>query len=174
MPAAPREPALSVLGSAWTETSTEAVTGRWPRRTRTREVDWFRDWLVDGRPLRERASIGHSRADDRPLMWGPEAGDAVVVASLRALLAEEVGPDEEWVRFPDGRTAILFCGLCGDIWCGAISADVRVEESIVEWRDVAYQDRITGEIAADRPPFTLRFERGPYERTIRELITGWR
>lgn len=100
--------------------------------------------------------------------------DAVVVASLRALLGEDVGPQEEWVSFPDGRTGILFCALCGDIWCGAISAHVDVGETIVAWNDIAFQDRVTNEVSADGPTLTLHFEREPYERTIRDLLTNWR
>ena len=100
--------------------------------------------------------------------------DAGVAASLEALLSRDVGPEEESVRFPDGRTAILFCGACGDIWCGAISARVAVGEDFVEWRDVAFQNRVTKEISTGGPTLTLRFERGAYERTIRDLINGWR
>ena len=54
--------------------------------------------------------------------WDP----GPVPTFLTALLAEDVGPEEEWVSFPDGRTGILFRALCGDIWCGAISAHVDV------------------------------------------------
>jgi len=165
---------LSVLSSVWAETDEVTVTGRWPRRVETRTVVHFRDWLVDGRSLRDWISYGDPRDDKRPLMYKAIPDGAVVVASLKALLVEDVGPEEEWVSFPDGRTGILFCALCGDIWCGAISARVEVCESIVEWRDIAFQDRVTNEISADGPALTLRFEREPYQRTIRDLINGWR
>ena len=163
-----------MLGSVWAEASEVTVGGSWPSRVKTRTVIYFRDWLVDGRPLRDWISYGDPRQDSRPLMDKAILDDAVVVASLRALLGEDVGPEEEWVSFPDGRTGILFCALCGDIWCGAISARVVVGESIVEWKDIAFQDRVTNEISADGPRLTLRFERESYERTIRDLITSWR
>lgn len=133
-----REP--SVLGSVWAEASEVTVGGRWPSRVETRTVIYFRDWLVNGRPLRDWISYRDPRDDKRPLMDKAIPDDAVVVASLRALLDEDVGPEKEWVSFPDGRTGILFCALCGDIWCGAISAHVDVGESIVEWKDIAFQD----------------------------------
>ncbi|KRC62308.1 hypothetical protein ASE14_00170 [Agromyces sp. Root81] len=107
-------------------------------------------------------------------MWETNQYGAGVVASLEALISRDVGPEEELVRFPDGRTAILFCGACGDIWCGAISTRVEVADDSVAWRDIAFQDRITGEISTDGPPPTLRFERDAYERTIRDLIGEWR
>ncbi|MET4158155.1 hypothetical protein [Agromyces sp. PvR057] len=107
-------------------------------------------------------------------MYETNQYDAGVAASLHALLSSDVGAEEESVRFPDGRTAILFCGRCGDIWCGAISARVEVGQQFVEWSDIAFQDRVTNEISLDGPKLTLRFERTAYERTIRALINGWR
>ena len=146
----------SVLTSAWAKAVEESIGGRWPRRTKIRTVIRFRDWLIDGRPLRDWIAYGDPRDNERPLMYESNQYDAGVAASLEALLSRDVGPEEESVRFPDGRTAILFCGACGDIWCGAISARVEVGKHFVVWSDIAFQDRVTNEISTDRPALTLR------------------
>jgi hypothetical protein len=60
-----------------------------------------------------------------------------VVESLRALPGEGDPAAAADVRFTDGRVVILFCPICGGLACGALSADIRVTNSTVEWRDLS-------------------------------------
>lgn len=47
-------------------------------------------------------------------------------------------------------------------------------ETTVEWRNVTYQDGLTGEVGGpDAPAFTLRFDRTQYETTVRALLEEW-
>ncbi len=81
---------------------------------------------------------------------------------------------DPWVQYDDGRAGVLFCLGCGGLDCGAVSTDVQVMETTVEWRNVTYQDGLTGEVGGpDAPAFTLRFDRTQYETTVRALLTEW-
>jgi hypothetical protein len=118
-------------------------------------------------------------ANDRPctdvtfLAEGSE-GDRYAIESLRALLLENETGFDPWVQFTDGRAGLLFCEVCGDLGCGAVSADVRINDSTVEWRDVAFQDGSSEALSVEEvAPFTLRFERTAYEATVRALLTRW-
>jgi hypothetical protein len=101
-------------------------------------------------------------------------GDRFAIESLRALLLENESGFDPWVQFTDGRAGLLFCPQCGDLACGAVSADVRFTEHTVEWHDIAYQSGITEELStSELPAFSLHFDRSQYEVTVRALLADW-
>ena len=104
-------------------------------------------------------------------MTAESEGDPFLIESLRALLLENESGLNPWVRFNDGRAGLLFCAQCGDLACGAVSADVWMSDTTVEWRDIAYQSGTTEAINTDGvSAFTVRFDRAHYEATVRELM----
>jgi hypothetical protein len=92
-----------------------------------------------------------------------------VVESLRALPGEGDPAAAADVRFTDGRVVILFCPICGGLACGALSADIRVTNSTVEWRDLQYQNDYAESLGVSEiPVFSVTVNRGQYESTVRE------
>lgn len=169
---------LAVLGTRWTEFPTSKPRRRGFLGLRSEQVERtvsILDWTIDGRPLRDRLGF----ADVRPcievtFMSQTNRGWDFTIESLRALLLENESGFDPWVQFTDGRAGILFCPQCGDLDCGAVSADVRFKGSVVEWRDVAYQNGFTDGVFPDDPPaFSLRFDRAQYEATVRALLADW-
>lgn len=69
--------------------------------------------------------------------------------------------------FDDGRVALLTCPECGDLACGALTAQMEVAEDVVEWGQLGYNSG-----APERPPLlfspllTLIFERDAYVSTL--------
>lgn len=170
---------LVVLGTRWTEHSRGETrsTGFWRRRAE--RVDLaprrFLDWTIDDQPLRDRLTFPDGRVcDDITFLTEGSRGDRFAIASLRALLRENVPGGDPWVQYADGRAGVLFCPQCGGLDCGAVSADVHIGATTVEWRNVAFQIDVPGGVAQCGVPwFTLRFDRAQYEATVREVLAAW-
>lgn len=102
------------------------------------------------------------------------SGDRATIESLRALLGEDTSGFDPWVEFDDGRAAILFCPVCADLGCGAVSAEVVLGGTTAEWRTIAYQDGADGRIGTEEvPAFTLVFDRTQYEAVVRRQLEKW-
>ena len=101
-------------------------------------------------------------------------GDRFTTESLKALLGESRSGFDPWVQFTDGRVGILFCALCADLECGAVSADIRLNSTTVEWHDLGFQteDPELG-VSGLLPGFSLTFDRNQYESTVRTLLGEW-
>ena len=170
---------LAMLGTRWTEHA------RWDRkrlgffRLRTELVALapvrFLDWTIDGLLLRDRLAFPNGRAcEDITFLTEGSHGDPFAIESLRALLRENTSGMDPWVQYDDGRAGVLFCPVCGGLECGAVSTDVHFTDTTVEWRSVAYQDGMTGQVGQyEVSAFTLRFDRRQYETTVRALLAEW-
>lgn len=170
---------LAVLGTRWAESECWDLKWRGFFRLRPELVARaplrFLDWTIDGPPLRDRLAFANGRAcENITFLTEGSYGDPFAIESLRALLGENTSGMDPWVQYDDGRAGVLFCLGCGGLDCGAVSTDVQVMETTVEWRNVTYQDGLTGEVGGpDAPAFTLRFDRTQYETTVRALLTEW-
>ncbi|MET2012815.1 hypothetical protein ABXJ56_14830 [Microbacterium chocolatum] len=170
---------LAVLGVEWAEREQWETVRRGFFRLRSEAVAVaplrFLDWTIDGRPLRDRLSLSDGqKCEDVTFLTEGSIGDSLAVASLRALLGENSSGNDPWVQYDDGRAGVLFCPGCGGLDCGAVTADVRVTGTTVEWRNVTYQDGWTGQVGGTGAPvFTLRFDRRQYESTVRGLLAEW-
>ncbi|WP_307480951.1 hypothetical protein [Microbacterium trichothecenolyticum] len=135
----------------------------------------FIDWTIDGQPLRDRLAFSNGRTcEDITFLTEGFPADGVTAASLRALLGEDASDMDPWVRYADGRVGLLFCPGCGGLDCGGVSADVRVMDTTVEWRNIGYQSGDEPFDAEQRVPvFTLHFDRTQYEATVRALLVAW-
>ncbi|GEK79410.1 hypothetical protein ABA31_07610 [Agrococcus baldri] len=143
----------------------------------------FLDWTVDGEPVRDWFAVkGFKRFEitwmvegspKRDLMISENRDRPMVDASLMALLPDCGLPLDRDVHFNDGRVAILYCDACGELSCGALTAEVRATDSTVQWRNLTYQDATSGEFWPDMPRRDVTFERSAYEATVRGLLTEW-
>ncbi|UDF13787.1 hypothetical protein LH407_02730 [Antiquaquibacter oligotrophicus] len=135
----------------------------------------FLDWTIDGEALRDRLVInGGIPCDDVTFLVEHSEGDRFAIESLKALLGVSHSGLDPWVEFVDGRAGLLFCHLCGDLGCGAVSAKVVFGDELVEWRAVSYQDGVTGAVLSDGgPAFSLIFNRVEYESLLRTLLDRW-
>lgn len=184
MPADTTAP-LAVLGTHWTECEQWETKWRGFLRMRPEFVPApplrYLDWTIDGVPLRDRLTLADgAECPDITFMTEGGEGDPFVIESLRALLLESESGFDPWVQFTDGRAGIYFCAGCGDLACGAVSADVRYTETTVEWRDIAYQgggisdDGMTEAVNVEEvPSFSITFDRAQYEGTVRALLAEW-
>lgn len=167
--------ALDVLGTEWvaTEDVIIDITG-WRSKKRRTPVD-FLDWTINGVALRSHLRMpAGSVAGERTQMVRGLEGHAYAVESLRALLDGYRANDQAWVRFADGRTAILYCSQCGDLDCATISARVDFEKATVRWSSVAYQTGLSEKPDFETfEPVTFTFSRKAYESTIREQLRHW-
>lgn len=164
----------SVLGWSWTSyEQTTTVMRLFRKDLHEMRLVPVVEWLIDGEPLTERLRFPNGTpCGDLTLMHDAPHFPPSAVASLRALLLL-AGPEQEPVDFSDGRVGILYCP-CGDLYCGAVSADVVTSEDAVEWRDIAHQDGNTEQLGVSEiPAFTVSFERSAYESTINSLLEEW-
>ena len=173
----PDSPApVSVLGTRWAESERWKTKVRGLFRLRIEATALpplrFLDWTIDGTPLRDRLAFPDGTpCRDITFITADSEGDPYLIESLRALLLENESGFDPWVQFTDGRAGLLFCEQCGDLACGAVSADVWMSDTTVEWRDIAYQSGTTEEIGTDEvSAFTVRFDRAQYEATVRALM----
>ena len=100
------------------------------------------DFLVDGTSLYDLTNAYNFDLIST-LGWSPPEQEARVV---RMLLLDI--PGDLW----EGRQSLFVCGECGDIGCGAITANVsRIGDAYV-WKDFAYENNYD-EAMTDREGF---------------------
>ncbi len=168
--------ARQTLGAQWA--ASPRTGSRWRSSIRrstaaSAPASRYLDWTVDGE------AIGDWFADERNPWYGVTwlvQGDNdpdMIEASLLALLGERDPRLDAEVRFADGRVAILFCPLCGDLAWGAISADLHFTDDAVEWRALNSQDGLTREVRTDPPQRSVSFDRHQYEAANGELLRDW-
>ncbi|MGQ0842893.1 MAG: hypothetical protein ACT4QF_02040 [Sporichthyaceae bacterium] len=161
------------LGTTRASVEIREHRARWLRTgaaVSTRRIE-FLDWTLDGRPLRDIVGGVRPVENTTPLRDDLDLAE-FRQASLKALLG--MAPGMEGVRFDDGRVAVLFCVLCGDLGCGALSVEVIVGPDTVEWRDVGWQTDYQpfDPHAQDDPVFGVFFGRAQYEAVVRDLMNG--
>ena len=129
-------------------------------------VDFY-DVLVNDRPLRELIVVPQELA---PLEFGAtslrdDLPPRVAIEQLDQLLGRKSGD------FSDGRVALYLCPIDGDLWCGAVSAEIERTPEYVTWQKLGWQkpEPIDGpEIDLfQNEPFT--FDRRQYEDVFEEL-----
>jgi len=95
------------------------LDGNIPRHPETH----FLDFVVDGRSLREMVDggTGHVTKLCRPWLHAvPEPVDR---------LLGRLGTD----GLPENRVALLVCGMCGDLGCGTLTAQLNLSQDQVSW-----------------------------------------
>jgi hypothetical protein len=124
----------------------------------------FLDFTVNGQPFRSLVGLAEYGAEavsetTRLMDDWPDGA----LAQLDALLG---GQSDE---FGDGRVALLVCHLCGDVGCGAISAEVVLDSGLVEWRDLGWQNNYEPFNGSPVRPRSFRFVQRQYEAVLRPM-----
>lgn len=76
---------------------------------------------------------------------------------------------------PFGRTPLYICAECGDVGCGAVTAEIEVLEEQVVWRRFGYENSYE-DFGADAVfegvgPFV--FTRSNYEAVLDQFRARW-
>lgn len=148
--------------------------GRFRRKASTEERA-FEDWTIDGVALRQLVAQRSGWPEeagvpaDHPALRSDDFWPELAVSNLRSLLGEVPG------ELPDGRVALLYCPVCADIGCGALTAELVMDGETVEWRDVGWQADEDFDATRDGFPasLTLRFSREPYLALLRRLLVEY-
>ena len=129
----------------------------------------YLDIEVDDRPLVTyfAGRLGALPAAISPLGWST-ADRAVRDREIRRLLLEE--PSD----LPNGRNSILVCTECGDVGCGAFSAQIETLAATVVWSSFGREGDITGSVELSRyahiGPFV--FAKAEYENELRRNLAN--
>ena len=121
------------------------------------------DFLIDGVSLYEVSKAG-TRDLVGLLGWAPVEQDEVSIERLLLTI-----PTDLW----NDRQMIFVCAECGDIGCGAITADVRRADGKYVWSNFAfennYDDTVTDrESFAHIGPFV--FDAGQYSKSLIDAL----
>ena len=113
----------------------------------------FLDFIIDGEPLAEWLSEPGNLVTPLNRAWLPTVPDAV-----GELLGSRSTPG-----LADGRVALLVCGTCGDLGCGALTARLSVTAESVTWADFRWEDGFRPSSAATAAPQAFVFRRSEYD-----------
>ena len=90
----------------------------------------FLDFVLDGSSLFD---VMEARGHDciTPLGWGDRALEAATVRRLRL---------EEPPLLEGKREPVFVCAECGDLGCGAVTAQISASKGLVQWSDFAWEN----------------------------------
>lgn len=124
------------------------------------------DFVVSGQPLSE---ILHTKQSDMISMFGWGINTDYEKRVIKEFLKQE--PSE----LETGRTVIYGCSECGDIGCGAITAEIVDQGDMIIWKDFGYENNYSGFDLEDYKhisPFV--FDKKEYlsefEKIVQELL----
>jgi len=123
----------------------------------------FLDFVVDGRSVREMVdgARGHVTELCRPWLHAvPESVDR---------LLGRLGTD----GLAENRVALLVCGVCGDLGCGAVTARLDVSQDQVSWSEFLWEGGVGEVTSIDlEHEFDGRivFDRAGYEAMLRSAL----
>jgi hypothetical protein len=123
----------------------------------------FLDLVVDGTSVRDRVADSTDLVTVLNRAWLPSAAEAIEV--LQGLQPHpQLDPD---------RVALLVCGVCGDLDCGALTVRLDVTASEVRWSDWRWMDH-QGERDAELPSGEriepLVFDGPAYQACLEESV----
>ena len=125
----------------------------------------YPEWVINDVPLVELLGVSEAGLVPPLVWWDAE------IAAKRLLLATPS-------LLPTGRQALLVCGVCGDIGCGVISADVKEQRGAILWSNFAWESGLVndpeGHPSPDLEEFAgigpFYFDRERYHRIIGEML----
>lgn len=119
----------------------------------------FLDFVVDGRSIREMVDGGPGHVTElcRPWLHAvPESVDR---------LLGRLGTD----GLPENRVALLVCGVCGDLGCGAVTARLNLSQDQVSWSEFLWEGGVgdpTSIDVAHEGDGRIVFNRAGYEAML--------
>jgi hypothetical protein len=117
----------------------------------------FLDFVIDGESLSARMSASGDLVTPLNRAWLPTVPDAI-----DELLGRRPSPG-----LAVSRVALLVCGDCGDLGCGAVTASVHMDADSVRWADFLWENSYSEPSPAVSAPEAIVFRRGDYEATLR-------
>lgn len=93
------------------------------------------DFIVSGQPL---SDIFQTKDSDMISMFGWATNTDYEKRTLKEFLKQEPAELET------GRTIIYGCSECGDIGCGAITAEIVDLDDKIIWKDFGYENNYSG------------------------------
>lgn len=130
----------------------------------------YLDFTVDGAPflpqLARRAEGGLDFVSVIQQAWPIET-----VAAIQRLLGAHEGD------LPDGRMSLYVCPGCGDLGCGAVTANLHVGPETVTWRAIGSQadyDAKVSPLGDDGAFPDIAFTRASYEAALLSVLVTMR
>jgi hypothetical protein len=117
----------------------------------------FLDFVVDGEAWSARLKSSGDLVTPLNRAWLPS-----VPAAVEELLGRRRPAD-----LAEGRLALLVCGECGDLGCGAVTASLQLRPDSVSWTDFRWENTYSEPSPAVNAPETVMFRRDDYEATLR-------
>jgi len=116
----------------------------------------FLDFVVDGVSL--YGLVRARRLDHISTLWlKPAMPEGEFHKQVQKLRGQRAGDA------PGGRVCVYVCPECGDIGCGALTVDLRVTESEVEWTNWRYENDYEAAMGYELEEFPCpRFDRTAY------------
>ncbi|AZI56877.1 hypothetical protein EH165_00525 [Nakamurella antarctica] len=110
--------------------------------------------------------------DDQSQLQRFTQGNLVTGLNRPWLLSVSDTVDELTVRratpgLAAGRVALLVCGECGDLGCGAVTASIRIDDDTVTWTNFLWEDGYSEPSTVTGPSSAMTFNRSDYEGVLR-------
>lgn len=120
----------------------------------------FLDFVLDGESLLDRLEESDgSLVTPLNRAWLPTVPDAL----------DELRGNRPSPGLAEGRVALLVCGTCGDLGCGALTARLSVTAESVTWFDFLWEDGLRPASATSLDaPQVFEFRRSDYDAALRD------
>jgi hypothetical protein len=118
------------------------------------------DFIVSGQSLRTILNADNQGLIS-PFGWGNNDYELEIIKEFRG---------QKIPQIPSKRLMIYVCADCGDIGCGAITADLEINDDKVIWKNFGYEDNsseIDFNSFKDIPPF--EFKRADYFEKFKNI-----
>jgi hypothetical protein len=113
----------------------------------------YLDLVVDERSVSELPLGGHAdMVTSLNRAWLPTVPEAI-----QELLGQRTAEG-----LAEGRAALLVCGTCGDLACGALTLALHVAADTITWSDFAWENGYESPTRIDGVPEGLAFDRQRY------------
>ena len=119
----------------------------------------FLEFVIDGESLIERLEQPGNYVTPLNRAWLPTVPDVL----------DELRGNRPSPGLAEGRVALLVCGTCGDLGCGALTARLSVTAESVTWFDFLWEDglRPASATTLDAPQVFV-FRRSDYDTAFRD------
>ena len=119
------------------------------------------DFIVSGQPL---SDIFQTKARDMITMFGWSSNTDYEKRTIKEFLKEEPAELET------GRTIIYGCSECGDIGCGAITAEIIEIGDKIVWRNFGYENNYSGFDLEDYKHIPqMEFDKTQYKKEFEKI-----
>lgn len=112
----------------------------------------YLDYAIDGQILTERLPVARGMVTPLNRAWLPTVNGAI----------EELLGRRRTEGLNPGRVALFVCGECGNLGCGAVTANLVVEDDRVSWSHFAWDNGYEPTDPIENAPDSIAFARADY------------